>query len=94
MVTRLLPIIAYTILALSGCVGKPDISMCPALMQTLKDWKEIRILYDPLMVIDHVTVVSRGSGKYTTYYDVHDDYLPFQDPLAGAQRLFAAGLTT
>jgi len=94
MVTRLLPIIAYTILALSGCVGKPDLSMRPALMQTLKEWKEIRILYDPLMVIDHLTVVSRSSGKYTRYYEVHDDYLPFQDPLAGVQSQFAAGLTT
>ena len=90
--TRLLLLIVCVTLVLSGCVGKPDISISPAQVERLKEVQEIQILYDPLIVIDHLLTVSRGSGKYATSYTVHGKYLTFEDPLTGVQSQFTAGL--
>ena len=90
--TRPLLLIVCVLLVLPGCVGKPDISISPAQVEWLKEVQEIRILYHPLIVIDHLLAVSRGYGKYATSYTVHGKYMTFEDPLAGVQSQFAAGL--
>lgn len=88
----MLLLIACASLVLPGCVERPDISISPAQVQRLKEVQEIRILHNPLMVMDQLIVVTHRSGKYSTSRDVHDDYLPFEDPLAGVQRQFSDGL--
>lgn len=88
--TRLLPFIACVALALSGCAGRADIPIASTQIDSLMTEKMIQIAYDHSMVINHRLIISPSSKYGPAIF--HSTDITFEDPLAGVQSQFVAGL--